>query len=111
MLAYVYEEAIGRSQNMEITLNLVTLAGSVLGQLCFGYLADRYGRRALYGVELIIVIFSTIGISQAATGFTYSTPAGPSSSMSVLGWLAAWRFAMGVGIGAEYPLSACITAE
>jgi len=31
--------------------------------------------------------------------------------MSLYGMLLAWRFFMGVGIGAEYPLSACITAE
>src|SRR5436190_22386914 len=31
--------------------------------------------------------------------------------MSILASLAAWRFIMGTGIGAEHPLSAVITAE
>lgn len=81
----------------------MTLAGSAVGQLVFGYLADKFGRTRLYGVELVIVIFCTIGVSSAANGY--------SGSMQILVWIAAWRFVMGVGIGAEYPLSAVLTAE
>jgi PHS family inorganic phosphate transporter-like MFS transporter len=36
---------------------------------------------------------------------------GEKNSMSVGGWLIAWRTIMGLGIGADYPLSAVITAE
>ena len=31
--------------------------------------------------------------------------------MDILGWIMFWRFFVGLGIGAEYPLSAVITAE
>ena len=87
----------------ETLLNCMTLAGSAVGQLIFGCLADRVGRTTLYGIELVIVIFSTILVSSAGTGYN--------GSMSIVAWLATWRFAMGLGIGAEYPLSAVIVAE
>jgi PHS family inorganic phosphate transporter-like MFS transporter len=64
-LAFVYWGS-EHEANIEITTNALTLAGSVVGQLIFGFLADKYGRQRLYGVELMIVIFSTIGlVSQA----------------------------------------------
>lgn len=88
----------------ETAINSITLAGSLLGQLIFGFLADRYGRRKLYGLELIVVIFGTLGLVQCSAGYN-------NQSMSILGWLMFWRFFVGLGIGAEYPLSAVITAE
>lgn len=39
------------------------------GQLLFGYLADRYGRTRLYGIELVLVIVSTIGVATTSTGY------------------------------------------
>ncbi|CRG87871.1 putative metabolite transporter C2H8,02 [Talaromyces islandicus] len=87
----------------ELRINALTLSGSVVGMVLFGILADTFGRRKLYGIELIIVIFGTLGTVQASSG--------SHESMSVTGWLMFWRFFMGIGIGAEYPLSAVITAE
>ncbi|KAJ4295752.1 hypothetical protein N0V88_004454 [Collariella sp. IMI 366227] len=75
---------------------------SVTGQLLFGYLADRYGRTRLYGIELVLVIVSTIGVATTSNGY------GDISFLALFTW---WRFVMGVGIGAEYPLSAVITSE
>jgi PHS family inorganic phosphate transporter-like MFS transporter len=77
----------------ETLINGMTLSGSILGQILFGYLADRYGRTRLYGIELVIVIFSTIGVASSTSGV--------GKDMAVLGWLSSWRFLMGVGIGAE----------
>jgi MFS transporter, PHS family, inorganic phosphate transporter len=85
-----------------ILINVTTLFGSVVGQLLFGYLADRYGRTKLYGIELVLVIVSTIGVATSNHGY---------NDMSFIGLFIWWRFVMGVGIGAEYPLSAIITSE
>ena len=101
-LAYIYWPNSTHNRP-EIIINCVTLTGSACGQALFGYLADRYGRRKLYGIELIIVIFGTLGMAQASTGTNHS--------MSILGWMIFWRFFMGLGIGAENPLSAVSTAE
>jgi PHS family inorganic phosphate transporter-like MFS transporter len=109
-LAYVYWEDDHTGYH-ESTINTLTLAGSILGQLVFGYLADRYGRTKLYGFELIIVIFSTIGVAQSSPGWITKTSQGWTGTMSITALLYSWRFLMGIGIGAEYPLSAVITAE
>ncbi|KAK4162088.1 putative inorganic phosphate transporter [Cladorrhinum sp. PSN259] len=85
-----------------LIINFFTLLGSVIGQLLFGYLADRYGRTRLYGIELVLVIVSTIGVATTSTGY------GDISFLALFTW---WRFVMGIGIGAEYPLSAVITSE
>lgn len=52
-----------------LLINLFTLLGSVVGQLLFGYLADRYGRTRLYGIELVLVIVSTIGVATSSLGY------------------------------------------
>lgn len=101
-LAYLYWPNT-TNNHPELTINCVTLGGSMCGQIFFGVLADLYGRRRLYGVELVMVIFATLGMAQASTGLK--------NSMSIMGWIVFWRFVIGMGIGAEYPLSGVITAE
>lgn len=87
----------------ELYINVATLAGSAFGQSLFGWLTDRLGRRKLYGLELALVIFATLGMAQASTGMY--------NNMHILSWIVFYRFFLGMGIGAEYPLSAVITAE
>lgn len=64
----------------------IYIAGAVLGALFFGRLADRYGRKRLFMVTLIVYLLATL-----ATAFTWSF-----ASFSVC------RFFTGVGIGGEY---------
>ena len=97
-LAFVYWDT--HSPDRQITMNALTLAGSAVGQILFGFLADKYGRQRLYGVELVIVIFSTIGLAQSSTGVVDMTTG--QSSMDISGWLMAWRFVMGIGIGQSH---------
>jgi PHS family inorganic phosphate transporter-like MFS transporter len=63
--------------------------GSVVGQVLFGYLADRFGRTRLYGIELVLVIVSTIGVATSSHGY---------GDISFLGLFIWWRFVMGIGM-------------
>lgn len=87
----------------QLSMNVATLLGSMIGQVCFGILADIYGRRKMYGLELLITILASLSFASASTGVF--------NSMSMVAWLIFWRIVMGIGIGADYPLSAVITAE
>lgn len=89
--------------NIQAALTAATLVGTFIGQLGFGVFADVFGRKSMYGLELLIIIVSTVGI-------TMSSP-GAFGSMDLLGWLISWRVLLGVGIGGDYPLSAVITSE
>ncbi|KAF1836806.1 MFS general substrate transporter [Decorospora gaudefroyi] len=80
-----------------------TLAGTMIGQIGFGFAADLLGRRKMYGLELVIIIVGTVLLLMSSNG--------EKNSMAIGGWLITWRAVMGIGIGADYPLSAVITAE
>ncbi|PNY28300.1 Repressible high-affinity phosphate permease [Tolypocladium capitatum] len=82
-------------------IKLATSAGTVVGQLGFGALADIVGRKKMYGLELIVIIFATLG--QALTS--------GSPSCDIIGLIIFWRVIMGIGIGGDYPLSSIITSE
>lgn len=102
MLGVVYWGGDVPSQ-IQLAMNVSTLLASMVGQVLFGVLADVYGRRKIYGLELIVTIVASLG-------FALSSP-GVFRSMSMVAWLIFWRIVMGIGIGADYPLSSVITAE
>ena len=54
----------------------------------------------------VIVIFATLGLAFSGPG--YVNPSTGDSSMDITASLMFWRFAMGVGIGAEYVSNASI---
>ncbi len=85
----------------ETAIKVATSSGTVVGQLVFGALADVLGRKKMYGMELILVIFATLSQSMSAA----------SPAMSITGVLVFWRVLMGIGIGGDYPLSSIITSE
>ncbi|KAH8731553.1 major facilitator superfamily domain-containing protein [Phaeosphaeriaceae sp. PMI808] len=118
MLGYVYstnkkpgqfQEIPERSEipvipeEVRVAMMCATLAGTMIGQVGFGFAADIVGRRKMYGLELVIIIVGTMFLLMSSNG--------EKGSMSIAGWLIAWRVIMGIGIGADYPLSAVITAE
>ncbi|KAK6841090.1 hypothetical protein PG987_001950 [Apiospora arundinis] len=99
-LSYVYPDC---NSNTSLVINMTTLAGTTVGMIVFGVLADTYGRKSVYGIELCIVVIATIGMTTASTGYA--------GTMNIYGWIGFWRCLLGFGLGAEYPLSAVIAAE
>lgn len=66
------------------SLKAATSAGIVIGQVLFGWLADVYGRRRMYGIELGIILLATLNCALA----------NPSQSMTSTGILVFWRVVM-----------------
>ena len=64
----------------------IYLVGAVLGALFFARLTDRYGRKMLFMVTLLVYLLATV-----ATAFSFNFI-----------WFAACRFVTGMGIGGEY---------
>ena len=93
----------------EEVINIATLAGCIVGMILFGVLGDLYGRRKMYGIELIVLIVGTIGVLMSSNGF--ATGDGLHGSMDIESLLVFFRFVSGVGIGGDYPLSAVIVSE
>ncbi|KAJ0721562.1 putative major facilitator, sugar transporter, major facilitator superfamily [Helianthus annuus] len=77
------------------TMFCVALMGAVIGQLVFGQLGDRVGRRRVYGVSLIMMVVGSIGCGLSLSSLT---------SMVFVS-LRFFRFLLGMGIGGDYPLS------
>lgn len=85
MLGIVYYPGVGVMPTASDTaIKLSTSAGTVVGQLGFGSLADFVGRKRMYGLELIVIIFATMG--QALTS--------GSPSVDIIGVIIFWRVLM-----------------
>ncbi|CAK4022801.1 Repressible high-affinity phosphate permease [Lecanosticta acicola] len=85
----------------DTAIKVATSGGTVIGQLGFGFLADVVGRKRMYGLELIVIIFATLAQSLTSN----------SQAISLVGVIIFWRVLMGIGIGGDYPLSSIITSE
>ncbi len=76
-------------------LNSSALFAAVLGALIFGRLMDRLGRKAVYGIEAMLLTFGAL-LSAFSTNF----------------WmLFLLRFIVGMGVGGDYPMSGVIMSE
>ncbi|KAI8053875.1 phosphate:H+ symporter [Syncephalis plumigaleata] len=104
MLGYVYFADNNNTVPPSIDLGLKVSAavGTLVGQLFFGYLADRLGRKKMYGIELLMIVVFTITSAFAADAVR---------GIRATTMLIIWRFILGIGVGGDYPLSAVITAE
>ncbi|KAF8473934.1 major facilitator superfamily domain-containing protein [Kalaharituber pfeilii] len=101
MLGLVYYPHGKIPEHADTAIKVATSCGTVIGQLGFGWLADVVGRKRIYGLELMIIIFTTLAQSLSSN----------SPGISMTGILAFWRVIMGIGIGGDYPLSSIITSE
>jgi MFS transporter, PHS family, inorganic phosphate transporter len=87
MLGIVYSNGVLLT-SQDTAIKVATSAGTVIGQLGFGALADILGRKKMYGLELILIIIATL--AQALCG--------PSPSTEIVGLIIFWRVLMGIGI-------------
>ncbi|EOY16232.1 PREDICTED: inorganic phosphate transporter 1-4 [Theobroma cacao] len=87
--------------NVAAAVNGVALCGTLAGQLFFGWLGDKLGRKRVYGITLMLMMICSV-----ASGLSFG-----SSPKTVMGTLCFFRFWLGFGIGGDYPLSATIMAE
>ncbi|CAE6508139.1 unnamed protein product [Rhizoctonia solani] len=102
MLQYRYYGGEHLPSGLEGFIKAGANIGSVIGQFLFGYLADAFGRKAVYGKELMTIIFATI--------LCISVPSYIGSE-GVLIWIGVFRIILGIGVGGDYPMSASITGD
>ncbi len=76
-------------------LNGASLAAAAFGALIFSAASDKYGRKKLYGLEVLILFFGAI-LSAISPSFICLLVA---------------RIIVGFGIGGDYPTSAVVASE
>ncbi|TAN22857.1 MAG: MFS transporter [Actinomycetota bacterium] len=76
-------------------LNSISLLSSVFGAIIFGKLMDRLGRKAMYGVEVILLVLGAVASAFSQTFVE----------------LLVFRIVVGIGVGGDYATSAVITSE
>nr|ACY74615.1 phosphate transporter1-4 [Glycine max] len=87
--------------NVSAAVNGVAFVGTLSGQLFFGWLGDKMGRKKVYGMTLALMVIASI-----ASGLSFGHDA-----KTVMTTLCFFRFWLGFGIGGDYPLSATIMSE
>jgi len=107
LLGRLYYQAPGATSpgtlpvNVNAAVSAVALCGTLGGQLFFGWLGDKLGRKKVYGMTLMLMVISAL-----ACGLSFGHTA-----TSVMTSLCFFRFWLGFGIGGDYPLSATIMSE
>lgn len=76
-------------------LNSISLLAAVAGALTFGKLMDVLGRKAVYGIEIILLVVGAI-----------ATALSPNFTVLFI-----FRILVGLGVGGDYATSAVITTE
>jgi MFS family permease len=102
MLTTIYGEAYTNSSAKQ-NVSAITFAGTVLGQLVFGYTSDKWSRKnSLFVSTIILALFAALG----AGSYGYK-----GSIQGMFAALSAYRFLVGVGIGGEYPAGSVACSE
>ena len=107
LLGRIYYHVPGRGEpgrlppRLEAAISGVTFCGMIVGQLLFGWLGDKVGRKKFYGKTIMLMIMGSF-----LSGLSFGNSAG-----GVMATLCFFRFWLGVGIGGDYPLSATIMSE
>ncbi|KAJ9169605.1 hypothetical protein P3X46_017774 [Hevea brasiliensis] len=87
--------------NVSAAVNGVAFCGTLSGQLFFGWLGDKMGRKKVYGITLILMVLCSV-----CSGLSFGK-----DPKGVMVTLCFFRFWLGFGIGGDYPLSATIMSE
>ncbi len=85
----------GMSKETAGLLNTLTLVASAIGSVVIGILADRYGRRRMLSLSILIYSLATFACGLSPTIFI----------------LAIFRFVLGLGMGGEWNSGAALVAE
>ncbi|CAL5095693.1 unnamed protein product [Urochloa decumbens] len=92
--------------HVSAAVNGVAFCGTLSGQLFFGWLGDRMGRKKVYGMTLMCMVVCSL-----ASGLSFGMGLGGGGPAPVMATLCFFRFWLGFGIGGDYPLSATIMSE
>ncbi|KAA8550755.1 hypothetical protein F0562_002439 [Nyssa sinensis] len=87
--------------NVSAAVNGVAFCGTLAGQLFFGWLGDKMGRKRVYGMTLMLMCLCSV-----ASGLSFGK-----QPKAIMATLCFFRFWLGFGIGGDYPLSATIMSE
>lgn len=104
-LKKVYQDEYANSSAMQ-NVSSIAFAGTVVGQLFFGWFADYYSRKTsmIIGTS-IIIIFSILCAGAWGVGTTATHAGGLFTAIT------AYRFFIGLGIGSEYSSGSPAAAE
>ena len=88
-------EDLGASPQQIGLVSAAAIVGAIFGAFGLGRLTDRIGRKLAFRLDLgLFVVFALL------SGMAWSIPS-----------LIAFRFILGIGVGADYPISAAYIAE
>jgi len=103
LLTRIYGHDALANNNYSKKLTSLAFAGTVVGMLTFGYISDKIGRKfGMMTAAGIVTLFSALS---AASSGAHGSIGG------MLSMLAAMRFLLGIGIGAEYPCGSVSASE
>ncbi|KAK6438492.1 glycerophosphoinositol permease [Oleoguttula sp. CCFEE 5521] len=102
MLAMIYKKEY-TSSPAQANVSSIAFAGTVVGQLFFGWTSDHFSRKwSLLVSTIILIVFAALGAGSYGAGGSVS---------GLLAALTAYRFFLGIGIGGEYPAGSVGCAE
>jgi MFS family permease len=90
MLKRIYADQYTKS-DAQSNVAAITFAGTVLGQLFFGWTSDKWSRKwSLFVSTVILIVFAALGAGSYGAG---------GSIGGLFAALTAYRFLLGIGIG------------
>lgn len=102
ILNKLYPDSYANSRAAQ-NVSSIAFAGTVLGQLIFGFTSDHYSRKwSLMISTIILIVFAILSAGAWGAGGT------PTALFAAL---TAYRFLIGIGIGGEYPAGSVGCAE